>query len=125
MEEEFHSGRFAATLTRVTERPSLDSLAVDQVLAGVREMKHHVGRWGVYERVLSKIARAVVERDISPVRVGEIIETLIVRLRMQREQNLPEDHDDYITNPGAYFVEAVKAEFVNAGIEWKRPKTRY
>lgn len=111
----FDAGKFAATLTRKSERRSVDSLDVDKAFAVVAELNRYVGRWGVYEAVQVKIARAIVERKVSPVRVAEIIEATIIRLR------LPEGHKHRPRNPGAYFVTSVKEELSRNGHAWNEP----
>jgi hypothetical protein len=114
MSEEFDSARWAANLKRLAELETIDSLGVRQVVKVADEIKKLVGRWGVFDEVCFRVARAIVEPAVavSATRVGEVIETIIVRRR------LPKDHDYYIAEPGRYFVRSMMGEFKRAGIPW-------
>jgi hypothetical protein len=113
MAVEFEHQKWAARVKRRAERGRLDDPAIEQVLAIVDDLRPWVAGWGVYETVMAKIARAIVEGKISPVRVGEIIETIIVRRRQY-----PEGHDYHIPEPGRYFVRSIMEEFTKAGEPW-------
>ncbi|MFO0791935.1 MAG: hypothetical protein U0805_20935 [Pirellulales bacterium] len=109
----FHSGKFAQELSRASERKSLDSLDVDRVFVVARELRRYVRAWNVFDEAIVRIARGIVERRVSPVRVAEIIEATMIRLR------LPAGHKHRPRNPGAYFMVSVKKEFERAGFPWK------
>jgi hypothetical protein len=111
---QFQSGRWAANVTRISERRSLDSLDVDRVMAVAAELKKYVGGWGVMDVALVKIARFIVERQLSPARVGEIIEATMIRLR------LPAGHKYKPNNPGGYFMASIKKELELRGHSWNR-----
>lgn len=110
--QDFNAHQFAAVLKRAAERESLDSIAVTNTFKLVDEIRRWVKPWGVFDEVTIKVARAIVENRLSPVRVGEIIETIVVRRRR------PKADKYYIPNPGSYFVISVKREFQRAGIPW-------
>jgi hypothetical protein len=107
----FDAGRWAAKITRMSERRSIDSLDVDKVIDVAGELRGLVGRWGVWEQTILKIARAVVERQLSPAKVGELIEATLVRTRLPGDKRL--------RNPGAYFVCGVINALAERGHDWK------
>jgi hypothetical protein len=108
----FNSSQWAANVTRSSERASLDSIDVDKVLVVAGEIRRYVGQWNVYDQAIVKIARAIVERRISPARVGEIIEATGIRLR------LPDGHKHKPRNPGAFFMVSIKKELAKNGHHW-------
>lgn len=109
----FDAGRWAAQVTRISERGSLDSVDVDRVFDTARELRPFLEKWGVFERVQVKIARMIVERDLSPRKVGEIIETTIIRQRLEKH------HKHYVRNPGGFFIASVKNELERKGLSWR------
>jgi hypothetical protein len=108
----FNASQWAANVTRISERRSLDSLDVDRVMAVAQELQRYVGRWGVMDVAAVKIGRFIVERQLSPARVGEIIETTMIRLR------LPDGHKYKPRSPGAYFMVSIKKELEKHGHAW-------
>jgi hypothetical protein len=117
---EFDPGRWAANVTRLSERASLDSLDVDKAFKVAAELKALIGAWGVYAEVQLHIARLIVERDISPRKVAEIIETTMIRHR--QPELLPDGtrNKKRVGNRGAYLVTSIKRELASKGIPWRR-----
>lgn len=114
---DFDPDQWAAGVKRMAELNTLDSLGVRESLKVGDEIKRIVGRWGVMDEVCVRIARAIVENQISATRVGQLIEAIIVRRRR------PKDDKYYPRNPGAFFVVSIKKEFAKLGVEW-RPAER-
>jgi hypothetical protein len=109
---QFEHGSWATKVRRLSELKGLDSLGVDNTMKVASEIRRYVGPWGVWDRTIVKIARLIVERKISPVKVGELIETTLVRLR------LPREHKHYPKNPGAFFMQSVMNAVAEAGLPW-------
>lgn len=91
--------------TRLSQLESIDSLGTDVVRKVAAEIKRTVADPGLFDEVIFKIARAVVERRISPTRVGEICDVVAAKRKT-------------LKSPGAYFVAAIKSEFAKAEIPW-------
>jgi hypothetical protein len=106
------AARMPTNWTRLSEIDHLDSIGTNAVLRTAREIKRAVGDKGLYDSVVLKVARAMVERKISPTRVGEICDYIAVM------RGKPPKEGGIRKSPGRYFVAAVKAEFVKGGIRW-------
>jgi hypothetical protein len=111
---EFDGRRFVVGVTRASERTTLDSLDIDRSLRVLAELRRATAGWKIWDAELVKVARLIMERKLSPAKVAELIETVIVRRR-----TLPEGHKFYPRNPGALFLTSVKRELkASRGIEW-------
>jgi hypothetical protein len=108
----FATSRVAAELTRATERRSIDSLDIDKSQLAARELAHYTRGWGVTQQTLVKIARKMIERQISPMRVAELIETALIR------HKLPPEHPHHVRNRGGFVVGSIKKELVKNGFSW-------
>lgn len=100
--------------TRLSEIDHLDSIGTEAVMRTAAEIRRVVADPGLYEWVSLKVARAMVERTISPTRIGEICD-VIASKRARRA----EGRDGKPFSPGRYFVAAVMDEFARAGIPWR------
>jgi len=98
--------------TRISEIDHLDSIGTNAVLRTAREIKLAVADKGLYDSVVLKVARAMVERKISPTRIGEICDYIAVQRRK------PADAGGIRKSPGRAFVAAVKVVFAEAGVQW-------
>lgn len=95
--------------TRLSEIDHLDSIGTNAVMRTAAEIRRTVGDPGLFDSVILKVARAMVERRISPTRVGEICDAIVVKRKS-------------LKSPGKYFVRSIQAEYRKAGLSWDGPE---
>jgi hypothetical protein len=92
--------------TRLSELPHLDAIGTDVVLRVAKELQRFVP--GLFDSVALKVARAMVERTISPTRIGEIVDATVKKHRAGT-----------LRAPAyGYFTAACKREWAKAGVPW-------
>ena len=101
----------AENLYRQTERTDADPLGTDAVAKIARKIMVVVGDPTVHRSTPVKLARAVVERRVSPEEVGYMLDTITAK-RMSGE----------LDSPGAYFITSVKRLFQRHEIPWRSPR---
>lgn len=94
--------------TRLSELSHLDAIGTDVVMRVVKEIKFYVNDPKMFDSIPRKVARAVVERSISPRRLGEVCDAVVAK-RMDGSLR---------SSPGRYFTVAMKNEFKAAGVPW-------
>jgi hypothetical protein len=102
----------ATNWNRISELDHLDSLGVEAVERVAEEIRRSVQDRTLYDSVVLKVARAVVERKISPSRVGEICNAIVAG------RKLPKDDSRRIRSPSKYFCIAAMQEFKAMGVPW-------
>jgi hypothetical protein len=101
----------AENLYRQTERTDADPLGTDAVMQMARKIMTVVADPTVHRSIPVKLARAVVERKISPDEVAYMLDTIAAK-RMSGE----------LDRPGAYFIVSVKRLFQRHEIPWRSPR---
>lgn len=97
----FNTDKFAAEIRRIAE--SKNALAVRA------KLDKYLGKWGTQEHVRMRIARAIVDEEIDPFRVAELIGAAIARHAMAAE------HRHYVHNPGAFVSTSIFREMRGEG----------
>ncbi len=105
-----HVGQaIAARLARLSELEHLDSIGATAIQRIAAELQREVP--GLLDSPALKIARAIIDRSISPSLVGEIVTITMQKARQPGGLRVP---------PAGYLVGAMKREFSKAGIPWER-----
>jgi hypothetical protein len=99
---------------RISELEHLDDLGVEATKRVAGQLRTHLNLKGMYPSVLAKISRAVVERKISPGKIGDIV-TYIISVR-----GLPKGHELRIENESKYFMDCVKSALEGEGRSWEK-----
>jgi hypothetical protein len=104
-----HIGEALATrLSRLSELSHLDSVGTDAMHRVADELQRLIPN--LFDSPALKIARAVVDRLITPGLVGEI--AAITRKKAKQ--------GELRRSAAEYFVGAIRREFAKAGIPWER-----
>jgi len=97
-------------LYRQTERTDADPLGTDAVRKCARAIMRSVGDPEMHPSIPTKVARAVVERKLSPESIAELCD--IIEAKRKAGQ---------LEKPGAYFVASIKRLFQRNDIPWYQP----
>ena len=90
---------------RRTERTEHDPLGTDAVAECARAIMRAVADPAMHPSIPTKVARAVVERSISPDEVAKLCDIIAAK----RNQ---------LNSPGAYFLSSVRRMFRAADLQW-------
>jgi hypothetical protein len=96
---------------RETESTEADPLGTDAVNTIARKIMVVVGDPTLHRSIPVKVARALVERRVSPNEIAELCD-IITAKRASRE----------LERPGAYFITCVKRLFQRHEIPWRSPR---
>jgi hypothetical protein len=105
-----HAGQLlGARLAKLSELQSIDSIGAVAIQRVAAELQRTIPK--LFDSPALKIARAIVDRLISPSMVGEIAVITMQKAKKPGGLHVP---------PAGYFVGAIKREFAKAGIPWER-----
>ena len=100
----------AKNLYRQTEKTEADPFGTDAVRTMARAIMRSVGDHDMHPSIPTKVARAIVERKLSPNEVAELCD--IIEAKRKAGQ---------LERPGAYFVTSIKRLFQRNDIPWYQP----